>query len=306
MQQYKRLECAHSNLLKQGSAICAGSAVLLSPTYAFAITPGELFDRATSSPLACFGMGAVTGVVVMAVVSHGLHKSEIRRMIERIEALEIAQEKPAVSHTSEFVPVTAKHDNEQVSADVEDAGKEDTTRITSRRQTQGPQRNALQDVETALNERLNPTALGDLPVIERGERPVNSSSTAPMEQLHKSQVMQRLDRTTRAKIIAKRIPTFDALETAQQDQVQPAEKKKTERVEWTTPDKFDSNGYVEQIWEEEYARHELEAMKDFSHSKLKVFEGTGDLSSAKQAIMAQKSQSQRPHGRHFAPMSKEA
>ncbi len=304
MQQYKRLECAHIDLLKQGSAICASSAVILSPTYAFAITPGELFDRATSSPLACFGMGAVTGVVVMAVVSHGLHKSEIRRMIERIEALEMAQEQTAVSHTSELAPLKPQQENVQTSDDDEVSAKEDTAKIKSRSQTRGMQRNTLRDVETALNERLNPAALQDLPVIERGERPVSPSSTAPMEQLHKSQVMQRLDRATRAKIIARRIPSLDVIEVAQQDQVQPA--KKTERVEWTTPDKFDSNGYVEQIWEEEYARHELEAMKDFSHSKLKVFEGTGDLSSAKQAVMAQKGQSQRQRGRHFAPMSKEA
>ena len=163
-------------------------------------------------------------------------------------------------------------------------------------------------VRAVLASRLSSQLFDDEPFGAQARRAMPS----PLEASHTSAVMRRLDGRTRVALIDRRVPRFDdALypSTGTPDQGEDSFLSALAAMEASMPlprtmpqGEAASDSHVDQLVQEEIERNRKASGKRFSRSKLKVFEGTGDLSAARRASQA----SGKPKARHLAAVPKDA
>ena len=138
------------------------------------------------------------------------------------------------------------------------------------------------------------TVAMDMPVIERGTTGyMGATSPLYLDQMHNSQVHRHLSASVRARMIDRRIPKLDEVHV------------ESEFDPFADPANFDSTSYVERMFSEEMERASSKDVYVSSRSRLTVIEGNGE-SSTPTRLVTPKMRNQRQHGKHFAPISKEA
>ena len=159
-------------------------------------------------------------------------------------------------------------------------------------------------LDTTLGDLLHVADDNDFPVIERGESSLELLGTrAELERTHSMQVLKSMDRRTRAKMIAKRLPNIGNLNAVADISLNEA------KGDDVSPDTsaalpLDPSDRVEMILQEELKLNEARVAREYSRSKLVLLKGTGNGSSS--ASESSLSYSHRPRGKHFAPESREA
>ncbi len=267
--------------------------IVAMPKSAYALTLDEVLAEVSSPPVMCYGIGILTGTLVTGLVAHGLHQRKLRILEGKVTELEdqmaasVGGNTPKNEHALQIDEVLVE-DAEDSSMPV---GKHFAKPNSSNEVKVWPKHH-LASVDSVFGDLLKLSDENDLPHFERGDSSGDlMRSSDDLERTHAMQVLHTLDSATRANIIKKRIPCLGKLNAMPEGRA-----AKDEQVVETDPARR-----IEQIYEEELRRRDKEAAKAFSRSHLTVVEGSnGNV--PKRAKDTQNGL----HGKHFAPVTKEA
>ena len=290
----------------------ASFALSLAPHPALAIGVDDIVEDVFASSWACFGVGLATGCLVTGIWTHIFHKRALARLEQRIEDLEDAaagdedlsdltrpaspidlgillEEEARVDGTGakESVESTGRHFR------VPPASKEPGSSQRWRRTSSG------QPVDSTIGDIFKVADDNDIPHIERGESSLELvHARNDLDKSHAMQVMRSLDPSTRSNMIKKRIPSLGALnEIPEVDGASMYPARPSQRPS-------DPVSRVQQILDEEMELSQKAAAREYSRSRLTVIEGLGESGTPHRANGMR--QADRPRGKHFAPVSREA
>lgn len=252
-----------------GAVLCACSVWELTPSVALGWPAEDVLHKAASTPWVWGGVGFVAGAATMAVVSHAVHKAKISELEERLENLEDfavpygTDAESTQEHGADVVPQTPAADEHKANQ-VEAPAKPST---------------AERDVSSMHTHRLSTTASGEqFPRIERAQDNANRwGNTGSLERAHATEVMRRLDPTTRARMIERRIPSVASLVGIEEEKGAHPDPEATMRL--------DPAAYIDRILQEEMQRA---SSNEPAHARprLTVIEGMAVPSETPNARMA--------------------
>ena len=292
-------------------AAVAGMAAF-SPQIAYALTVEDAWQQMTSSPvpLACAGVGFVVGAGLVGVVSSGVHKAKIASIEERLQTMEERLSQLDAQGSAEKSPdVQLKHAkhvarNGEPSVTFSQSALKDAVEQESEAEAElEPEHEPLPEADAEVEadahfERLShEDKTHMMPVIERGAFLGNTGSTGALDRTHATEVMKRLDGGTKSRMIERRIPSLDALILREIPIPE-------EENDFTDPELFDPEAYVDKIMREEIQHREDEAARRFTRANLTVFEGAGASADARQAD--EEPGGKTPTQRYVAAWSREA